>query len=227
MNIVTVTDKSVMDEICEYKNMLKDGDILIAGFGTTGDFNYISEVTGKTGELKKYVGLSQEKNIVMIAATVSRLLGKYYNTAIIISNGNILGVSDQTHKTHSELTLGNNLKIYETAVGKLGILIGEDIFFPECATALALGGADRLIYISDKRYTKESDVMLKAAAIFCGLNITAVFVDFTIEYANRGTRNIIEADDLLIFENSPKKNDIYLKNRREIIYGNILINRRV
>ncbi|MDR3263827.1 MAG: carbon-nitrogen hydrolase family protein [Clostridiales bacterium] len=227
MNIVTVTDKSIMDEIYDYQSMLNEGDILIAGFGTTDDFNYISEFAGKTENLKKFVKFSKDKRIIFIAATVSRLLGKYYNTAIVIHKGNILGVSDQTHKTRSELTLGNNLKLYETDEGNIGILIGEDIFFPECAMALALGGADRIIYLSASEYGKDADIMLKASAIFCGMSIVAVFADFTIEYTNRGARNIIESEDLLIFESTVKKNDLYIKNRRQIVYENIVVTRQV
>jgi hypothetical protein len=226
MNIVTVTDKRIMDEIDDYGGMFGEGDILIAGFGTTDDFNYIAEFDGKTEYFKKYVKLSREKKIILICATVSRLRGKYYHTAAVIHKGSVLGVSDQTHKTRSELTLGNSLKLYETDGGVLGILIGEDIFFPECPMTLALCGAERLIYLSNTRYDRETDAMLKAAAIFCGINVTAVFLDFTVEYTNRGARNIVEAEDLLIFENVLKKNDIYLKNRRRIVYDSILVNKK-
>ncbi|MDR2090225.1 MAG: carbon-nitrogen hydrolase family protein [Clostridiales bacterium] len=226
MNIVTVTDKRIMDEIGDYEGMFGEGDILIAGFGTTDDFNYIAEFDGRTEYFKKYIRLSKEKKIILICATVSRLMGRYYHTAAVIHKGTVLGVSDQTHKTHSELTLGNSLKLYETDGGVLGILIGEDIFFPECPMTLALCGAERLIYLSNGQYNKETDAMLKAAAIFCGISVTAVFLDFTVEYTNRGMKNVIESEDLLIFENVLKRNDIYLKCRRQIVYDSILVNKR-
>ena len=225
MNVVTITAKNIMDEIDNYWDMFEEGDLLIAGFGTSDDFDYMSEFAGETQYLKKYVGFSGNKKIILIAATVSRLLGKYYNTAIVIDKGTILGVSDQTHKTHSELTLGGNLKLYETDCGNIGILIGEDIFFPECALSLCLSGADRLIYLANHEYGKDTDAMLKAASVFCGLNIVAVFLDFTIEYTNRGTRNIIEDEDLLIFESTVKRNNAYLKNRRESVYKTVVVHK--
>ncbi|MDR2046483.1 MAG: carbon-nitrogen hydrolase family protein [Clostridiales bacterium] len=226
MNIATVTDKKIMDGIDGYCGLLSEGGMLIAGFGATDDFNYMSEFAGKTENLKKYVKLSCDRQIIFIAATVSRLLGKYYHTAIVIHKGNILGVSDQTHKTRSELTLGNNLKLYETDCGVLGILIGEDIFFPECALSLALGGAERLIYLSDCPYGREPDAMLKATAIFCGVNITALFSDFTAEYTNRGARGVIEPEKFMVFESASKHNGAYVKNRREAVYRTVLINKK-
>ncbi|MDR3293689.1 MAG: hypothetical protein LBT20_06300 [Clostridiales bacterium] len=221
MNIVTVRDRGLMEE--GGFGELSEGDILIAGFGTTDDFNYMSEFVGKTEDLKRYVRLSGEKKIVLIAATVSRLFGKSYRTAIVVHKGNILGVSDQTHKTRTELTLGNSLKLYETDCGKLGILLGEDIFFPECALALTEAGADRLIYLTELEFQKSADAVLKASAIFCGLNIAAVFKDATVEYGLRGSRNIIDDKAVAVVENSLKKDVRYMKNRRPSVWRSVTV----
>jgi len=43
---------------------------------------------------------------------------------------------------------GEELKVFPTTFGTLGVLICYDLFFPECAKALALQGVDVLIYIS-------------------------------------------------------------------------------
>jgi len=43
---------------------------------------------------------------------------------------------------------GEDLNVFPTAFGKIGMLVCYDVFFPELAKALALQGADFIVYIS-------------------------------------------------------------------------------
>ena len=76
--------------------------------------------------------------------------GKRYNTAILLDrNGDIAGRYRKTHLTIAEyemgLTPGDELLVFDTEIGKIGILICYDGYFPEPARILALKGAELIL----------------------------------------------------------------------------------
>ncbi len=66
-------------------------------------------------------------------------------------DGALLGRQDQTHilrprwRGHAP---GNRLDVFHTPAGSIGVLIGEDILFPETARVLADAGADILVHLA-------------------------------------------------------------------------------
>lgn len=66
-------------------------------------------------------------------------------------DGALIGRQDQTHiirprwRGHAP---GNDLTVFHTPAGSIGILIGEDILFPETARVLAGAGADILVHLA-------------------------------------------------------------------------------
>lgn len=100
--------------------------------------------------------LAKDNNIVIVASLFEKALsGLYYNTAIVFEkNGEIAGKYRKMHIPHdpeynekfyfSPGDLG--FKPIETSVGKLGILVCWDQWFPEAARLMAQAGAEILIY---------------------------------------------------------------------------------
>lgn len=96
-------------------------------------------------------------NQVVIVATIfeKRAPGLYHNTAVVFDkDGNIAGTF---RKMHIPDDPGFYEKFYftpgdlgftpiETSIGKLGVLICWDQWYPEAARLMALAGADLLIY---------------------------------------------------------------------------------
>jgi predicted amidohydrolase len=72
--------------------------------------------------------------------------GKYYHAAVLLSpEGKIIGRYRQTHLDENAiagLTAGDDLTVFETSIGRIGILLGEDVRFPEASGVLALRRAD-------------------------------------------------------------------------------------
>lgn len=76
--------------------------------------------------------------------------GVLHNTAILIDRkGNIRGVSHKTHLTVNEkergLEPGDNLSVFETDFGTIGMLVCWEHFFPETVRTLALKGAEMIL----------------------------------------------------------------------------------
>ena len=120
----------------------------------TDCFDLAETIPGPSTEL--YSKLAAELEIVLVLSLFEkRSAGLYHNTAVVIENdGRILG---RYRKMHIPDDPGFYEKFYfadgdlgfepvQTSVGKLGVLICWDQWFPEAARLMALAGADILIY---------------------------------------------------------------------------------
>ncbi|HCS63441.1 MAG TPA: acyltransferase [Cellvibrio sp.] len=100
--------------------------------------------------------LAQELNIVIVASLFEkRAAGLHHNTSVVIErDGSIAG---KYRKMHIPDDPGYYEKFYftpgdlgfhpiQTSVGKLGILVCWDQWFPEAARLMAMAGAELLIY---------------------------------------------------------------------------------
>ena len=100
--------------------------------------------------------LAKELSIVIVASLFEkRATGLYHNTAVVLENdGSIAG---KYRKMHIPDGPGFYEKFYftpgdlgfepiQTSVGKLGVLVCWDQWFPEAARLMAMAGAELLIY---------------------------------------------------------------------------------
>jgi predicted amidohydrolase len=76
----------------------------------------------------------------------------WYNTAYVFGpDGSLLGQQDQIHLSAAslaELCAGEAWAGIETPFGRLGLLIGADVLFPETARILAYQGIDILVHLA-------------------------------------------------------------------------------
>jgi NAD+ synthase (glutamine-hydrolysing) len=81
--------------------------------------------------------------------------GFFYNAAALIGEGRIQGRFAKTQLVNYRLfdekkyfKPGSLLPVFETPFGKIGILISEDVWFPEAARALTFRGAQLIFVLS-------------------------------------------------------------------------------
>lgn len=77
--------------------------------------------------------------------------GRLYNTAVLIDRqGEVAGTYHKTHLTIGEYeagyTLGDEVPVFQTDFGTIGIGICWDLFFPEHAKTYHLKGVDMICY---------------------------------------------------------------------------------
>ncbi|TMP17995.1 acyltransferase [Pseudoalteromonas sp. S2721] len=100
--------------------------------------------------------LAKELNVVIVSSLFEkRAMGLYHNTAVVLeTDGSIAG---KYRKMHIPDDPGFYEKFYftpgdlgfepiQTSVGKLGVLVCWDQWFPEAARLMAMAGAEILIY---------------------------------------------------------------------------------
>lgn len=120
----------------------------------TNKFDLAETIPGPTSNLLGE--LANELNIVIVASLFEkRAVGLYHNTAVVLdTDGSIAG---KYRKMHIPDDPGFYEKFYftpgdlgftpvQTSIGKLGVLVCWDQWFPEAARLMATAGAEMLIY---------------------------------------------------------------------------------
>lgn len=112
--------------------------------------------------------------------------GKLYNSSYILDrNGVEIGRYRKTHLTYSEgvvkgLTPGDNIPVFDLDIGKVGIMICFDNYFPETARILGLKGAELVLYpLYGDTLNPQWEIKLKARAIDNSMYIASSQIDMT------------------------------------------------
>lgn len=146
-----------------------DCDLLVFGFNGLGDVDYASELAGKTSKLEDAAILSREQKCVVVSGCYTDSCGIRRKSAAVAERGRILGVSDMLACIDgSEFKSGGSLKVYETGAGKIGLLIGEDLYFPEIAEMLSLCDADVILSVFEEVGDFVPQLMMRADAFVSG-----------------------------------------------------------
>jgi len=120
----------------------------------TNNFDLAETIPGPSTE--KLAACAKENKIVIVASLFEkRATGLYHNTAVVFEqDGSIAG---KYRKMHIPDDPGFHEKFYftpgdlgftpiDTSVGRLGVLICWDQWYPEAARLMALAGAELLLY---------------------------------------------------------------------------------
>lgn len=97
--------------------------------------------------------------------------GNIYNSTCLISNkGNIVGNYRKVHLYGTEkdvFTSGEDFQVFETAIGRIGIMICDDLDFPESARILNLQDADIILSPTNNMepYQPYQDTYLKSRSM--------------------------------------------------------------
>jgi N-carbamoylputrescine amidase len=111
----------------------------------------LAEEVGETGEnsgltLRAWRKAAEESGVSVVGGFLEREGGSLYNSAAVIGPG-FFGRYRKTHLWDGEKLLyeaGRDLPVFDTPLGRIGVLICYDVWFPEAARTLALRGADLL-----------------------------------------------------------------------------------
>ncbi len=102
-----------------------------------------------------FAALCEQLDLVLVLSLFEkRAPGLYHNTAVVLDKGNIAGKyrkmhipDDPAYYEKFYFTPGDiGFQPIETSVGKLGVLVCWDQWYPEAARLMALAGAELLIY---------------------------------------------------------------------------------
>lgn len=118
--------------------------------------NFDLAYTLDSDSCKEYAEVAKECNVVLVTSIFEkRAVGLYHNTAVVYEkDGSVAGKyrkmhipDDPAYYEKFYFTPGDiGFEPISTSVGKLGVLVCWDQWYPEAARLMALKGADVLIY---------------------------------------------------------------------------------
>lgn len=118
------------------------------------NFDFAEPIPGPSTEF--YSSVARENNVVLVTSLFERrAAGLYHNTAVVFEkDGSIAGryrkmhiPDDPAYYEKFYFTPGDlGFKPIDTSVGRLGVMVCWDQWYPEAARLMALAGAEVLIY---------------------------------------------------------------------------------
>lgn len=104
------------------------------------------------------------RNDISVACSlVSDDQGLRHTGFLIGDDGEIWGRYHQTHLCHSYKSwalAGDELPVWDTPLGHIGMMLGYDMVFPEVATVLARGGAEIIVHPTSWRQAWEPSMVI-------------------------------------------------------------------
>jgi len=123
-------------------------------FCKSEDTKYFNYAESFEEDIKFWANVSREQNIVLVTSLFEKVMdGIYYNTAVVFDKGEIAGKYRKTHIPDDPgfyekfyFTPGDKIEPIDTSIGRLGVLVCWDQWYPEAARVMALKGAEIIIY---------------------------------------------------------------------------------
>jgi len=106
------------------------------------------------GETTEFLTLlSKDKNVYIVAGLPEKDGETFYNSAVLTGPEGFIGLYRKTHLFFEETIFfapGNTgFRVWDTKIGRIGIMVCFDWFFPESARTLALKGAEVIAHPSN------------------------------------------------------------------------------
>ena len=128
MDICFVSRDSVTDF---YEHAVEKADVILFGFQAIGEVSYECELRGESSYFEDIARLSQQTSSIVICGCVTNAKGHRRKSAVVAENGRILGVSDMLNVVDGEWNVGANARVFQTAKGRVGVVVAEDLYFFE------------------------------------------------------------------------------------------------
>lgn len=171
------------------RSLEKKAELFLFGFNGIGEVNYEKELKGETAFFEELALLSKEKNGVVVSGCVTNTRGHKRRSALIAERGRVCGVSDMLYPMDGECSSGAALRVYDTKAGKMGILIGNDLYFPDLIKNLVVCGSDFILCPFGRIVDSLTSVLIRAYSYSYGVPIFlcgegyAMFADGTGDLA--------------------------------------------
>lgn len=121
-------------------------ELSATGYKIPEVLNFAEPNDGRTANA--IADMSERHNTCISAGFVESSEGRIYISQLLAENGRVIGIYRKTHLGHHErefFDLGDDLSVFETSFGTVGISICWESRFPEVAGVMALRGAEIIL----------------------------------------------------------------------------------
>lgn len=219
MELCMVTSGSVNSVWQDKLDKISGANVLVFGFNGLGLVSYKKELGGETEYFHDVAKLSRQMSGVVISGCDTDTYGLFRRSAVIADKGKILGVSDMAHTVdESEFVAGGNFRVYDTSAGKIGLIIAEDLFFPEVPRVLTLCDADVIVCLFKKQENTMPQIMLRASAFANGVVMALCAENYASVADVRGNIIVASSSDIIRTKIKKEKDYHLISSRRRGLY---------
>ncbi len=144
-------------------------------------FSLAEEVPG--GETtRRWEELSRDRGVYIAAGISEREGGRLYNTAVLMGPEGYIGKYRKLHLWNREKLFFEpgdlGLPLFTTPVGRLGMIVCYDLWFPELIRIYAVQGADLILNVTNwvASSNPERDSSVTEAVLIAQAYLTSVFI---------------------------------------------------
>lgn len=212
MRICLVNEGKLLD--LEEK-LKEEFDILV--ISPIGRVSYTNEIEGRSGRFRHVARLSDDFHCLVLCGCVTEAKGVLRKSVIVADRGKLVGISDMTHSIDREYNAGASIKLYDTQYGKIAMLVGEDLFFPETVKLCSDSGVDLLFSISEKMQGVERNVLCTYSYCF-GIPVCFVTEGYSMISSIDGTIAFSTSDSPSYYALDFKKQYHLIETRQKGFY---------
>ena len=122
-----------------------DADLIVFGMNGANEVYYEKELEGATAVFEETALLSKKYKSAVVCGCATDARGHKRRSAIVAVGGKISGVSDMLHAVDGEIGAGIGVHCYRTSVGSMGVIVDEDLRYPETVGALCASAPDFVV----------------------------------------------------------------------------------
>lgn len=200
---------------------LPDCDVAVFGFSGLGEVDYERELKCETEKFEEAARLSKTCGCGLLCGckTISR--GTVRKSVAVSDGGKLLGIADMNHVLDSEgYKSGAALGLYKVGGCKVGLLIENDLLFPDAVKSLSMCGCNVIVAVMEEVRDNLPPLLMRAYSYLYGVPIlmcagkTAYFADITGAIATSTQKNAL-------FEVSPQSRYHLVTVRRRGITADV------
>lgn len=188
---------------------IKQNVTLLLGDGYLPPLNLDDELSGVSNFIKALCVLSRNFNNLILGATKIFCKSKTFWGTVVVDKGKFLGISDMTHSIDGAYNESNSTRVFDTSLGRIGIVSGDDIYYFETSRILRLWECNMLVYAVRGALTHNLRVLIEANAISNG--VTAIGFGKDGFYSAYSKNTIKKGYDLYVVA---KSSEILLSHRK-------------
>jgi predicted amidohydrolase len=122
--------------------------------------------------------------------------------------------------------MADAFRIYQIDDKNIGIVVNDDIFFPEVIRTLTLNSCDFIISIGTHKIDQSLITVQKCHSLLNGISIITLTDDGVVVTEYKGQYALINRDNCVKVNIETEHNDYYLSCVREDIYNNVFMEKK-
>ena len=146
-------------------------DVHCFGLYAMEEVSYERELKGETNAFEEVARLSKQCGVVVCGCRTNAR-GIRRKSVVVADRGRILGVTDMVNRIDGEeYSGGAGIRVFDTAAGRLGVVVAEDLYFPQVCETLARCGADLLLSVFGEVNESLETTLIRAWAFAFGVPV--------------------------------------------------------